>query len=304
MNRLPGRAELLDSDCARRQTMPMGWPSGRRDAEERRHREALEINRELLRRAEESAELAKKSNHGQLVGFLVGTVLALLTIAATVLVAVQPWKSDPVPSQARADVHPIASRNGVIPKPVNAISAPPSYQPSQAADHCAAWWQRWFVQQGAAPVDNPTLSISAPQGADATVVSASIEVYRSYKPANLTYIECLHGAGMVPGSYLNVNLDRPNAYPTIISESGQLTPLEMPGAVINIDPGHTEDISVQPSGHRGMLYSWSLRLAIVVNQRQERFTFGSPTNPLRSWFGPIPPNAYDYDMQMHSWQPQ
>jgi hypothetical protein len=152
-------------------------------------------------------------------------------------------------------------------------------------------------------IDNPTIGVSAPQGADATVVSASIEVYRSYKPVNLMLIDCPHGAGMVPGTYLNINLDHPNAYPTIVSDSGQLAPLEMPGAVINIDPGHTEYISVQPSGHRGMLYSWSMGLVIVANQKQEQFTFGSPTNPLRSWFGPIPSNAYDFDMQARSWRP-
>jgi len=295
---------LLDRDYIYQQTMVMWWSGKRRDAEERRRQESLEINREILRRAEENAKLAEKSNRGQLVGLVVGSVLAVLGIAATVLLTLQPWKSDSVPPQVRAVVKLVVARNGIIPKPISAVSAPPSYPSSQSADHCAGWWMKWFGQQGAASIDDPTISISAPQDADVTVVSASIEVYQLYKPADLSFIMCLHGAGPVPGTFLNVNLDRPNAYPTIVSDAGQLTPLEMPGAVINIDPGHTEYITVQPSGRRGILYSWSVELVIVVNQQQEKFAIGSPMNPLRSWFGSIPSNAYDYDMQTHSWQPQ
>lgn len=301
-SRYPFLRSHWTGDYVHHQTMLMWWSRGRRDAEERRHREALEIDRKILRHAEESAELAKKSNRGQLVALLVGSVLTVLTIVATFLVTLQPWKSGPVPSQVRAVVQLIPARNGIIPKPISAISVPPSYPPSQSDDHCTGWWKKWFGQQRAAPVDDPTIRISAAQGADATVVSASIEVYRSYKPAALTFIDCMHGAGPVPGTYLNVNLDRPNAYPKIVSDSGQLTPLKMPGAVININPGHTEYISLQPSGHRGMLYSWSIRLVVVVDQKQEKFTIGSPANPLRSWVGPIPSNVYDYSMQTHSWQ--
>jgi hypothetical protein len=196
-----------------------------------------------------------------------------------------------------------ASTNGVIPKPISAISVPPSYSPSQSDNHCAGWWKKWFGLQKAAAVDGPLVRISAPQGADATVVSASIQVYGSYKPSDFSYIACAHGAGLAPGTNLYVNLDRPNDYPKIVSDAGQLTPLEMPGAVINIDPGHTEYISVLPTGRRGILYSWSVQFTVIINQQQEEFTFGSQKNPMRTWFGSIPPNAYDYSLQARSWQP-
>jgi hypothetical protein len=233
-----------------------------------------------------------------LVGLLVNV---LSTQAQRVVPSPDPATSTP---EVRALVKLVpASTNGVIPKPISAISAPPSYPPSQSDDHCAGWWKKWFGLQEAAAVDGPLVRISAPQGADATVVSASIQVYGSNKPPDFSYIACAHGAGLAPGTHLYVNLDRPNDYPKIVSDAGQLTPLEMPGAVINIDPGHTEYISVLPTGRRGILYSWSVQFTVIINQRQEEFTFGSQKNPMRTWFGPIPPNAYDYSLQARSWQP-
>ena len=104
----------------------------------------------------------------------------------------------------------------------------------------------------------------------------------------MTGIKCVYGAGPVPGTLLNVNLDRPNAPPTIVSDAGQSVPLAMPYAVINIDAGHTEYVAVTPAGS-GRFYEWSVKLTVVVDQHPRTYSFGSAAQPLRSWLGRPPP---------------
>jgi hypothetical protein len=158
------------------------------------------------------------------------------------------------------------------------------------------------VQQHAAEAEYPFLvQVAAPAGTDVSVVGAQIKVYRSYKPADLSYIQCLHGAGPVPGTYLNVNLSRPNATPTIASNDGSYKPLSMPGAVINVDPGHTEYIQFNTRG-RKLFYEWSIKLRVVINEKTETFSFGSAGHPLRTWLGKAPSPAYDFDTATHAWK--
>jgi len=172
----------------------------------------------------------------------------------------------------------------------------------QSGDHCRLWWDNWFPREGAAP--NPSyllIEISAPEHADVAVTGASLRVFRSYKPSAVSYIQCVYGAGMVPGTLMNVNLSRPNAEPTIVSDAGTAVPiLSMPDAVINVAPGHTEYVKIIPTGDK-RLYEWSIALIVVVDQKKSVIRFGSEQDPLRSWFGIAPSQAYDYSMTSHSW---
>jgi hypothetical protein len=43
-----------------------------------------------------------------------------------------------------------------------------------------------------------------------SVIAASIQVYKACRPDAVTRVQCVYGAGPVPGTLLNVNLDRPN----------------------------------------------------------------------------------------------
>jgi hypothetical protein len=159
-----------------------------------------------------------------------------------------------------------------------------------------------LVQQGAADAEWPPLiEISAPKTAAVTITAASIQVYKAYRPAAVTKIQCVYGAGPIPGTLLNVNLDRPNAPPTIVSDSGQDVPMAMPYAVISVDAGHTEYIAVTPAGS-GQFYEWSVKLTVVVDQHSQTYSFGSAARPLHSWLGPAPARSYDYDFGTRSWR--
>ena len=267
------------------------------DPEERRRQESLKLDREALRKADQGLELARKNNRLQ----AAAVSLAALAIVVTVVIFWQPW-SNGAQLPAHALVQLVSPHNALIPKRIDQIGVPPSYSAGESGDHCGIWWKSWFAEQGAAATNNPTIEISAPQNADVTVTSASIRIYGSYKPSALSFIECLHGAGPSPGTLLNVNLNHPNANPTIVSDSGQLTPLAMPNAVINIAPGRTEYVALTPTGTRNELYSWAVRLRIIVNQQSQTFIFGTPGKPLRSWFGPILSKQYDYSFRTNSWQ--
>jgi hypothetical protein len=232
----------------------------------------------------------------------VGAALSLAA-AGIVVFALHPWRSAATASVALAQLSLVTpDRNAIIPESATALGVPPAYPESQKEDHCSLWWSRWLVQQGAADAGSPPLiEISAPGTAAATVTAASVEVYRAYRPQAVTEVECVYGAGAEPGTLLNVNLDRPNAPPTIVSDSGQEVPMAMPYAVISVDASHTEYIAVTPAGS-GQFYDWSVKLTVVVDQRSRTYSFGSAARPLHSWLGPRPTRAYDFDFSTRSWR--
>jgi hypothetical protein len=239
--------------------------------------------------------------HPWWVGIGVVTLVAVLTATALVW---QPWSHTAAVAQAKVTLV-TNTRNAVIPTSVAELSAPPVYPPAQAGDHCAAWWANWLPQQHAAQADiDPLVQISAPASADVTVTDARVQVYRTYKPANLSSVTCVTGAGPRIGTLLKVDLDRPHAKPIIVADDGRFEPLlSIPNAVINVDPGHTEYIDVNPQGTTTLFYEWSVQLTVVVDQRSQTFAFGSPRRPLVSWLGTAQITSYDYDFTTHAWKP-
>jgi hypothetical protein len=263
---------------------------------ERRRQEALRVEHKNLTMAERGIELATQNKRVQ----VIATIVAVIGILITVVLAWQPWSRPSVPHAQIALVP--SAHNAVIPKSIRELPAPPTYPADQIGDHCGAWWNTWFVEQGAAEQWVPTIEISAPANADITVANARVRVFKSYKPADLSYVKCLSGAGPYSGTRLNVDLDHPNAKPTIVADDGRDQPLSIPNAVINIDRGHTEYVAVYPRGG-DQFYEWSLELQLVVDQRSSTVVYGSQDKPLRSWLG-VDNNhaAYDYDYSTNSWR--
>jgi hypothetical protein len=195
----------------------------------------------------------------------------------------------------------------VIPQAVSRLPQPPSFPPALAANHCGRW-SAWFEKQHAAQAMYPfVVQVAAPAHTDVTVVDVKTTVYRSFKPAAVSYIDCLHGGGPLPGTMVDVNLSHPEARSIVLVQSrpndlsSPVKKRAMPGAVINISPGHTEYIQLNTLG-KGWYYEWSVRLQVVVDQRTETFTFGSPQHPLSTWLGKSPAPAYDYNAADHQWQ--
>ncbi len=254
---------------------------------------------ESLRLQQEALALARRTSRQNKNIQIVGAVVGVIGLVLAVLVAWQPWSRGSPAALARLVPR---THNAVIPSGIAQVTTPPQYSPDLSADHCDLWWRSWFEEQAAAEDAVPTIEISAPSSAGVTVTSATIHVFRSYTPSNLSYVECVHSAGPMPGTLLNVNLDRPDDPPTLVADDGSDRPLSMPDAVIDIGPGRTELLAVTP---RGMprLYEWSVDVGVIVNQRRQTFTFGSATDPLRAWLGKRPTNSYDYNLASRSWEP-
>jgi hypothetical protein len=223
-------------------------------------------------------------------------VLALIGVIVPVLIFWRPWSSA---AAARVSLLPLA-HNAVVPAGIDSLRTPPAFPSGSADDHCAVW-RDWFGEHGAAELSVPTIEISAPADAYVTVTSASVHVFRSYQPASLTSIMCLHGAGPSAGTLLNFDLDRPNATPTVVADDGSDHPLSFPTAVITIPRGQTQYVAVTPRGS-ALMYEWSVDLHLVVDQREQAVSFGSRDH-LRSWLGPVPSQYFDYSPQTHSWEP-
>lgn len=277
------------------------WPRKKigEETAERRHRESLEVAREHLRLAKLDAHTAGFSRRVQ----VFSAAVAALGVGISLLVW-RPWAEPTIPPHAVIHLFPGAG-NALVPKPISQIPSPPPYPSNQPGERCGIWWRGWFDSQGAAAaVLPPTIEISAPTSADVTVTGATIRIFRSYVPKALSYIECITGAGPVPGTLLDVDLAHPAALPTIVANDGSDVPLAVPNAVINIDPGHTEYVAVTPRGAHKM-YEWSVTLYLVVAQRAQTIVFGSSQHPLRTWLGTqsaIISRGYEYDLVTHSWK--
>lgn len=269
------------------------------DDVERRHRELVGA----VGAQTEAVEAGSASNRRWQ---MVAAALAALGLVFTLLIW-HPWATSSASTGARPSLKAVVtllpgSHNAFLPRSIEAVSDPPPPATSQTGSLCGLWWQRWLPAQAAAEDASPTVEISAPSGADAAVVAASVHVYRAYAPSTVSYVICATGAGPEPGTLLDVNLARPYLSPTIVADDGSNTPLAVPNAVINIAPGHTEYIAVTPTGAAEM-YEWSVTLDIVVAQRHQLVTFGSPQRPLRSWLGTRPPDsrAYTFSVQSRRW---
>lgn len=270
------------------------WEKASGDKAERSRQESLEVARAQLRVAESDARVSASGRRVQ----IFGAAVAVLGVVISLLVW-HPWARPSIP-RAAIRLRP-RSHNAVVPKPIGQIPKPPPYSTGSSEDHCDAWWRSWFETQGAAEIWPPTIELSAPTSADITVTGAAVRVFRSYVPAAPSFIECVHGAGPVSGTLLDVDLAHPAAAPTIVADDGSDRPLALPNAVINVNPGHTEYVAVTARGARRM-YEWSVTLRVVVAQRTQTVVLGSRRHPLRSWLGKRPPAAYDYDMRAHSWK--
>jgi hypothetical protein len=203
--------------------------------------------------------------------------------------------------KARVAVLPTDS-NAVVPKAVADLPAPPSYREALGVDRCHSLWLAWLPSQRAAPVGQPpAVQLSAPRNANVAVTAARARVFRSYAPRHVTEIRCTLGAGPVPGTRIDLNLDRPGEPPTIVSESGRDVPLSLQRAVIDIPRGQTQPVAVYSHG-RKRFYEWSVELELVVDQRPQRVVLGSPGAPLRSWLGALPSPVYDFDARTHQWR--
>ncbi len=257
-------------------------------ATERRHLEDIGWARKGI-------ELAKQNRNLQVVAIFV----AVLGIIVAVVSA---WPASPSQASGKTRITLIPLlKDAILPHSVSRVPPPPAYPGNETADHCALWWKKWFIrQQASAYPSNVLVEVSAPADADATITSARLSVFRSYKPPAISFIRCFTGGGPVPGTLLNINLDHPGARPTIVSESGQAVPLAMPDAVINIAAGHTEYLDISPSGS-GRIYEWSITLSVVVDQHSTFTVFGSRQHPMRSWLGAPPSPAYDYSVKKRAW---
>ncbi|QXJ24061.1 hypothetical protein AGRA3207_005312 [Actinomadura graeca] len=189
--------------------------------------------------------------------------------------------------------------NSVVPMAPGHLPSPPDYPPADENGHCQEW-KSWFDRLAGAPITKSRpIRISAPAHANVEVVSAKPTVYRSYKPARLTLVRC-QGAGPKPGTLLRIDLDHPVAPPTVVADDGSEKPLRMPNATIAINAGHTEYVAVTPRAAAAKMVEWSVRITMVIDQKEQVVNYGSAGRPLRNWFGPPPP-AQDWDQARRTW---
>jgi hypothetical protein len=169
-------------------------------------------------------------------------------------------------------------------------------------NHCAQW-RAWFERIGAEQA-GPLVQVSAPRSAPVSLVAVRTTVYRAYKPHAKTRVDCTLGAGALGGTYLEHNLDRPVAPSRLASQFGAHK-FAMPPAVFRVGAGGSEDVAIQPAGRPGRFYDWGLTLDMVVDQRSQRFTFGSRAHPLRSYVPRAPQadniRSVDYNFGTRSW---
>jgi hypothetical protein len=283
----------LNGPCARMFVM---WRKrGGAAADERRHQETLDLARRQLQVNESTAHTARWAGRLQALAVAIAVVGVLVSILLWA-----PWKTgDPLP-KANITLVPNA-HNSFAPTHVARLPLPPPYPAADTGEHCANW-TAWLEAIGAASEWPYLVEVSAPARADVAVVSASVHVFRSYVPEGVTTIECVHGAGPIPGTLLTLHLANPNVPPTIVADDGSDTPLRLPDAVINVEPGHTEYIALTPDGAPRM-YEWSVTLRVVVAQHTRSITFGSSSKPLRSWLGSRPATVYDHAPSGGSWKP-
>ncbi len=268
---------------------------GARQRKERRRRAAERRQRDEPWLSRRSVHITIAATVVTIIGIGVGLVALFGGQGAT------SQRGSSPPARAVVQLRP-RTNNAVVPKSVGQLSQPPRYPVSDRGNQCHIWWQHWFDTQGAAEAQtNPTIEIRAPARAPVTVTAATIDVFRSYEPRYRLFINCVAGAGPSPGTLLSVNLERPNARPTIVADDGRDQPLALPDAVISVERGRTEEVAVNPSGARRM-YEWGVTLTLVVDQRTQTVTFGSRQHPLRSWLGDIPHDSFDYDFESQSWK--
>jgi hypothetical protein len=277
------------------------WPKMlRRPARSHHDSVSVERDRQLVDALERIARATEHDRSSEPTGNGVQKLIALagfLSVLVAVLALWRPWAH--APPVARATLVP-SSQNAIIPKSISARTEPPTYSPSESGDHCAKW-NAWFATERAAQsFYPPEIAVSAPVTADVTVTNVTTHVFGSFVPAALAQILCVRGAGPIPGTELTLNLTSPSTRPTVAPEGGG-KPLPMPGAVINVDAGHTEYISVIPRGVP-RFYEWSVTLYLTVNQHPETRIIGSPSHPLRTWLGTNPTESYDYDVPTRSWR--
>jgi len=261
---------------------------------EAERRSNLMLHEESLAIAKDGTNLQRSGNRLQKIAI----VIAVLGILTMTVIAWAPWSK---PAPVYAAVRILQGTNAIIPSPIISVSVPPRYPSQQSDDHCGRWWNGWFQSEDASALKVPTVEISAPVGAAAAVVSATVRVFHSSVPHALSTISCVSGAGPSPGTLLNVDLDRPNALPTIVSDDGSNVALSVPNAVISIPAGQTEYVAITPTGSKRW-YEWSVSLDVVVNQQTTSYAFGNLKSPLMSWLGPMPAISYDFDFASHSWR--
>lgn len=242
-----------------------------------------------------------------LIATLVATLVAAFIVARTGSLFSASPSPQTAPDPTPTAVVSLSPTGGiaVIPKPIADVSTPPAYSSTETDDHCEPWWKGWFQQEHAASLNLPPfVSVSAPTGASITITHVFTHVFRAYKPSGVSDIECLSGAGPIPGTIVTLDLDHPSVRPTVATAGGN-NPMPLPEAAININPGHTEYLSLVPHGVRGF-YEWSATLEITVDQRTTSHQIGSSSHPLRSWLGfgsARTVNAgYDYSVATHSWR--
>jgi hypothetical protein len=266
---------------------------GRRKAQEKRARRE---HREILNVGERQIHLSRLS-----LRFQVSAVVVAVVGVGIALFAWHPWRSNS-PPHAKVSLA-LGSHDAYVPRAVAEIPAPPPYRSSNRESRCEEWWRHWFNAQDAAETTNPLVEVSAPAAAAVSITGADVRIYRSYVPRAISYIKCVTGYGPSAGTLFYLDLAHPNRDPKIVADDGSETPLAMPTAVIDIEPGQTEEVALTPRGDP-LMYEWSAQLRMVVDQREQTFNVGSARHPLRSWLGPDPDGgAYAFDEKADTWEP-
>jgi hypothetical protein len=231
----------------------------------------------------------------------IGAAAGAVAAVVAVLTFIVANSGGPGPAKASVRLVPV-DRPTTVPLSVSALPAPPSYPSNDKENHCAQW-RAWFERIGAEQA-GPLVQVSAPRSAPVSLVGVRTTVYRAYTPQAKTQVDCTLGAGPLGGTYLERNLDRP-VVPSLLATQFGAHKLAMPPAVFRVGAGGSEDLAIQPAGRPGRFYDWRLTLDLVVDQRSQRFTFGSRAHPLRSYV-PRAPQAdnipsVDYNFGTRSW---
>lgn len=268
---------------------------GRKRAREKRE---LNNHRELVNIGEQQMHLSRSGLRWQ----ITAAAIALLT-AVISLFAWHPWAGAGSPQLHARVKLALGSHDAYVPARPQTIPPPPPYSLSSKESRCEEWWRSWFEQQKAAEVNSPILEVSAPASAAVSVVGARVHIFESYAPSAITKVQCASGYGPEQGTLLYFNMRQPDARPKIVASDGRETPLTMPTAVINVDPGVTEEIALTARGPE-LMYEWGATIRVVIDQHEETFEVGTPRRPSRSWLGEKPRIFYAFDEGTSTWTPE
>ncbi len=234
---------------------------------------------------------------------IAGFLAAVLAVGGVAVAANRLFRDPPMPM--RIVVEETSEGNHLIEGPVADLGTPPEYEPDASGGeyHCDVW-QDWFEEKQAVQnLQSLKVQVRAQVRAPVTITRIRGLIFEKRNIEEAVQVQCGYtSGGGLPGTYADLDLDRPSDPLHISPGTDRDAEFPMPPGRFNVNAGETETLELHIDSGRGSIIEFGLEITLVEDGKERIESYGTKESPFRTVnFAYTDYATFDWDRRTETW---